>query len=146
MNFLWWAIYIGLMPSFCRGKPEARQSHWWQRYTDIIVIDKFFLILASSCGMTVADSSACMVNMLLYPRRSNTVPTGEIEKESYCKKNHTEYRNHRRSKNWHELCYPKCYIANLQLLRAKCKWKQFRCVWYILKCPIGRCELCLLIQ
>ena len=46
-----WAIYIGPMPSFRRGKPM-----WKSIIGDnIIVIDWFLSILASSSRMTVAD-------------------------------------------------------------------------------------------
>ncbi len=42
-----------------QGKTKVKKDHWWQWYSNlwmcIIVIDRFFSILASSCGTTMAD-------------------------------------------------------------------------------------------
>ncbi len=72
LQFRRWAIYIGQMPSFRRGKPM------WKKIigdNGIIVIDRFFSILASSSGTTMADFIGPYGERALKPLRWKCVLT-----------------------------------------------------------------------
>ena len=51
MSYLYWSD--ALVP---QGKANVGKGHWWQWYTFLgyIIVNKFFSILAPSCGRTVA--------------------------------------------------------------------------------------------